>query len=278
MQLVSGSKRLDLGDRVAVVAILNATPDSYHAGGRSLDPAMLVRYAEKAITDGADILEIGGESTGPASPDVTAEEELRRILSALQRIRAKFPDVWISVDTTKAAVARASLEVGADMINDVSAGRADPAMFSVIAEHHCPYVLMYAKDPTPRTTRAALQYDDVIATIYRFLEERLMEAKKHGIDASRLIVDPGLGHFVSSDPKYSYEILRRLREFSDLGPLFLSPSRKSFLAGPQNLPVQDRLPATLEATRIAVQNGARLIRTHDTRATREVVDTVCCEL
>ncbi len=274
MQLVSGSKRLDLGERIAVVAILNATPDSYHSAGRSLDPAALARYAQKAIADGADILDIGGESTGPDSPEVTAQEELSRILPLLQLIRTRFPHTWISVDTTKAIVAQVALIAGADMVNDVSAGRADPAMFSVIARSKCPYVLMYAKDPTPRTTKADLQYDDVIATIHRFLEERLMEAMKKGIAPSQMIVDPGLGHFVSSDPKYSYEIIRRLREFSDLGPVFLSPSRKSFLAGPKNLPVEDRLPATLEATGSAVQNGARFIRTHDTRATRDVVDAV----
>jgi dihydropteroate synthase len=274
MQLVSGNKRLDLQSRVAVVAILNATPDSYHPGGRSTDPALLAAYARQAIADGADLLEIGGESTGPRSPDVTAEQELDRVLPALYLIRGRFPQAWISVDTTKAIVAQAALTAGADMINDVSAGRADEAMFSVIARHHCPYVLMYAKDPTSRTVQEDVQYDDVIATIFHFLSERIAAAKEAGVATSTLIIDPGLGHFISSDARYSYEIIRRLEEFKALGPIFVSPSRKSFLAGPKNLPVDQRLPATLAATAVAVQHGATFIRTHDVGETREVVDAV----
>ncbi len=271
MKLVSGSKVLDLRSHAAVVAILNVTPDSYYDGGRNLDPAALLRSAERAVEGGADILEIGGESTGPDSCDISSDEEERRVLPSVRALRAAFPTVWIAVDTTKAKVADAALRSGADMINDVSAGRADPAMFSVIARYRCPVVLMYSKDPTPRTTRRDVRYDDVLATIRTFLLSRIAQAKKEHIEESQMILDPGLGHFVSSDPTYSFKILRRLRELTDLGPILVSPSRKSFLAGPDNLPPSKRLPATLEASLLAVRNGASLIRTHDPKETRDAL-------
>lgn len=269
MKLVFRSKVLDLAVRPAVVAILNVTPDSYYDGGKNLDLSVLLQSARQALDGGADILEIGGESTGPDSKEVPVSIELDRVLPALRAVRAAFPDAWISVDTTKAEIARQALESGADMINDVSAGRADSDMFSVIARAGCPYVMMYSKDSTPRTTRKDTQYDDVIATIRAFLLARIAAAKSFGIDSTQLILDPGLGHFVSSDPKYSFEILERLSELSDLGPILVSPSRKSFLAGLGNLPASERLPATLKATQIAVQNGASFIRTHDPRETKQ---------
>lgn len=271
MKLVSGPRVLDLRSNAAVVAILNVTPDSYYDGGRNLDPVALLRSARSAVEGGADILEIGGESTGPDSCDVSSDEEEQRVLPALRGLRAAFPATWIAVDTTKAKIAETALENGADMINDVSAGRADPSIFSVIAKHRCPVVLMYSKDPTPRTIREDVRYDDVLATIRTFLLSRIAQAKREGVEGSQMILDPGLGHFISSDPTYSFEILRRLSELKDLGPILVSPSRKSFLAGPDNLPPSERLPATLEASLLAVRNGASFIRTHDPKETRQVI-------
>lgn len=270
MQLHFGSKKLECS-RAAVVAILNVTPDSYFDGGKHTDLRDLLSHAKAALESGADILEIGGESTGPLSKDVSSDEELRRVLPALEALRKAFPKAWIAIDTVKAGVADTALRAGADMINDVSAGRFDPEMFSVIARFGCPYVMMYSKDPTPRTTREDRHYDDVIAVIKNFLQERITQAIAAGVPAEQIIVDPGLGHFVSSDPKYSFEILDRLPELSDLGPVFVSPSRKSFLAGPKNLPPKDRLPATLEASVRAVKNGASFIRTHDPRETSAAI-------
>lgn len=271
MRLVSGTKVLDLDAQTAVVAILNVTPDSFFDGGRNLYHEDLLAHAKAAIDGGANVLEIGGESTGPDSNDVSSEEEMNRVLPALLMLRAAFPETWIAVDTVKAAVAKAAIGNGADMMNDVSAGRADPAMFGLIADAGCPYVIMYSKDPTPRTTKRDQQYDDVVKTIREFLNERIAAAKKYGITESQIVIDPGLGHFVSSDPKYSFEILARLGEFADLAPILVSPSRKSFLAGPLSLPPSKRLPATLEATVLAVKKGAALIRTHDPKETRDVL-------
>lgn len=258
---------------VHIVGVLNVTPDSFYDGGALPSVESAVARASRMLADGADILEIGGESTGPRSPSVSLDEELRRVVPAIDAIRSQFPDASLSVDTCKSAVAAAALQRGVAMINDVTAGRADPAMFSTLAASGADLVLMYAKDPTPRTTVEALRYDDVVSTIKHFLRERKQAAVAAGIAASRIILDPGLGHFVSSDPAYSFEILRRLPEFLDLGsPILLSPSRKSFLAGPENLSPSERLPATIAASAIAVLQGASFIRTHDVREIRRACD------
>jgi dihydropteroate synthase len=274
MKLFSRHRSLDLGRRVGIVAILNVTPDSYVDGGKFTRPEALIEHAVRCIDDGADILEIGGESTGPDSPDVSPEEEVARVIPAVRAVRNCLPDAWIAVDTWKADVAGKALDVGADMINDITAGRGDPMMLSLIADAGCPYVMMYGKDASARTTLDSKQYTDVSRVIYDFLKARLLAAHAAGIRREQVIVDPGLGHFVSADPAYSFDILRSLRKFTDLGPVLVSPSRKSFLAGSKNLPPKDRLPATLAATAIAVMNGAGFIRTHDVKETREVAEVV----
>ncbi len=237
-----------------------------------MDRDAIVARARQYAGEGADIIEIGGESTGPGSTDVPLEEELRRVLPAVGALRSALPDLWISVDTCKSEVALQALQAGADMINDVTAGRGDANMFPVIAQAGCPCVLMYAKDPSPRTTVKPVQYDDIVKTIRTFLIERKTRAAAAGMKESQIIIDPGLGHFLSSDPKYSYEVIKRLKELSDLGPIFISPSRKSFLAGIRNDPPAERLPATLAVTAIAVLSGARFIRTHDILDTRRAAD------
>jgi dihydropteroate synthase len=248
-----------------IVGVLNVTPDSFHDGGRFVDVNAAVAQATEMIADGADIIEIGGESTGPKSVSVPVDEEMRRVLPVITSIREAFPDASLSIDTYKSDVAAAAIREGVMMINDVTAGRGDVDMFRVVAASSAQYVMMYSKDPTPRTTIEMRQYEDVVGTVKTFLSERKAAAIASGISADRIILDPGLGHFVSSDPQYSFEIIRHLREFTDLGPLFVSPSRKSFLAGPQNLPTSERLPATIAASALAVEHGARYIRTHDVK-------------
>lgn len=261
-----------IGQSVFVVGILNVTPDSYHDGGRFALPKAALERAREMIRGGVDIIEIGGESTGPGSKDVSVDEELSRIVPVLETLRSQVPHVRLSVDTCKAAVAKECLEHGVSMVNDVTAGRFDDAMFSVIASTNAECVLMHSKDSGPRTTIARTEYDDVMGTIRAFLEGRLESAKAAGISADRLIIDPGLGHFVSADPRYSFEIIARLREFDDLAPVFVSPSRKSFLAGADNLPSAERLPATLAATAAAVLHGARYVRTHDVAETKRACE------
>lgn len=263
MQLLSKNRRLDLQGRVGVVGILNLTPDSFYDGGELPDVSAVLGRARQYITDGADIVELGAESTNQHSKPLSASEELERLMPALVALRQAFPDIWISVDTYKADVAEDAIAAGADMINDVTAGRGDERMFSVVAESKSPIILMYSKDPSARTTVEPRVYENVVSTIHAFLEERCKRARVAGIVQENIIIDPGLGHFVSSKPEYSYTILDQLRDFTDLGPVLVSPSRKSFLAGPENDPPEKRLPATLSATLTAVRHGASFIRTHD---------------
>lgn len=220
-----------------IMGILNTTPDSFSDGGRfwrdgKLQVELVVEIAKKMVEDGADILDIGGESSGPNSKDVSLEEELKRVIPAVRAIREAGVDVKISVDTYKAEVVRQAIFAGATMINDVTALRGDPEMVEVVADFGKQVVLMYSKNPTARTTRTVVHYDDVVKTILAFFEERLEYAFAHGVKREQIILDPGMGLFVSGDPQYSFEIIERLGEFKALGfPVLLGPSRKSFLAG-----------------------------------------------
>ncbi len=222
------------------------------------------------LAEGADIIEVGGESTGPSSPDVPLEEELKRTIPVIRAIKRAYPQAVIAIDTYKSRVALEAIAAGVTMVNDVTAGRGDREMFRALAAASgVTLVLMYAKDQTPRTTIAEHHYEDVIGTITAFLRERRDAAIAAGVSQERIILDPGLGHFVSSDPHYSFTILARLGEFTALQcPILVSPSRKSFLAGSQNLKVADRLPGTIAASAIAVLHGARFVRTHDIAAVR----------
>jgi len=187
--------------KVQIVGILNVTPDSYFDGGKHADVAAAVERAGRMLAEGADIIEIGGESTGPGSKDVSLEEELSRVIPVIDGLRARFPSARLSVDTVKSIVAAEALRAGASLVNDVSAGRFDQKMYSVISPSAGALVLMYSKDSSPRTTIENRQYDDFVGTVKAFLRERMLAAELAGIDRARIVLDPGLGHFVSSDPR-----------------------------------------------------------------------------
>ena len=245
------------------MGILNITPDSFSDGGRYDTVEAAIKRAVALEEQGADIIDIGGESTGPGSKRVKTEEEIRRVLPVLiaVRKRTKLP---ISIDTYKAKVAQAALEEGADMINDVTALRADKKMPVIISKYKCPIILMYSKDPTPRTTRKKQHYKNVTAHIKNFLEERIRFAQEKGIKKSQIIIDPGMGAFISSVPAYSYQIITELNELKSLScPILIGVSRKSFLGGA--LSSRDGKSAALSA--IAYINGASIIRTHNVKET-----------
>ncbi len=258
--------------KTQIVGILNVTPDSYFDGGKHVTSEAIAARALELAKEGADIIEIGGESTGPGSPDISLTEETKRVVEALKAVRSVLPDHHLAIDTYKSGVLREAKTFGIHMVNDVTAGRTDPELLTVASGLNCHVVLMHAKDPSPRTTRDLKEYDDVVKTVRDFLMERFAIAKQAGVQEEKIILDPGLGHFVSSDPTYSFELLRRLDEVTHPYPSFVSPSRKSFLAGPNNLPATDRLEATLGATAIALEHGARYIRTHDVLATKRLLE------
>ncbi len=247
------------------MGVLNVTPDSFSDGGKFNSIKKALAQAKKLIKEGADILDIGGESSGPNSQNVSLAEELNRVIPIIKALR-KFTEIPISIDTYKSQVAEEALKAGANIINDVTALRGDKNMAAVAKKHQCHLILMYSKDPTARTTTQETKYKDVIATIKDFLKKQLNYAVKNGIKKSNLIIDPGMGGFISMLPKYSYEILARLKELKSLKlPILIGVSRKSFLGGP--IDQRDQKSAALAA--IAYLNGASIIRTHNITATKE---------
>lgn len=275
-------------DRPLLMAILNVTPDSFSDGGKLYSQGKLnIRKAiAKGIQmaqEGADIIDIGGEATGPTSHDVPLEEELQKVVPVVKALRKKldstgYTSVWISVDTHKAEVAKQAIKAGAKMINDVTALRGDLKMASIIADTGVSLIIMYSKDKTPRTTKKKVTYKDVVKSIKKFLEERIRYGRLEGIKRSQFVIDPGMGAFVSGHPKYSLEILGHLEEFENFQlPILIGASRKGFigeLLGQKSKPlkVTERLEGSLACAAIAVMNGAHIIRAHDVKETRKVVD------
>jgi dihydropteroate synthase len=258
------SVRLSKTKYPLIMGILNVTPDSFSDGGKYNTKERALARAKQMEREGADILDIGGESTGPGSKEVSLKEELNRVLPVIRAIRA-ISKVPLSVDTYKARVAEAALHAGADMINDVTALRGDADMARVIAKYRCPVVLMYAKDATARTAIKRKRYKDVIKTIKQFLRARIDYAQKQGVTKDQIITDPGMGHFVSATPRYSYEIIARLRELTESGyPILVGISRKSFLGGT----LENRDERGLPITGLACINGACIIRTHEVWETK----------
>jgi dihydropteroate synthase len=247
------------------MGIINVTPDSFSDGGRYYTLEKALERAKELEKDGADIIDIGGESTGPNSKFVSLSEELKRVIPVLKKLR-KLTKLPISIDTYKAEVARQALEEGADIVNDVTALRGDKKMAEVVAKYKVPVVFMYSKDNSPRTTVKEKHYKDVVKTISGFFEKRLAYAKKHGIKDSQIILDPGMGQFVSAVPKYSFEIIARLRRFLKFGrPILVGISRKSFLGG--DIAGRDEKAKIINA--IAYFNGAAILRVHDVKGLKE---------
>lgn len=262
------------GEKPLVMGILNVTPDSFSDGGKYNSVDAAVKRALQMVEEGADIIDVGGESTGPGSLDVDVAEELERVVPVFEKLRRE-TDAVLSVDTYKHQVALHALNIGVDMVNDVTALRGDKEMAKSLAGYDCPVVLMYSKDETARTSGEDVQYNDVVITVKDFLEQRIRAAVKAGIDRGRLVLDPGMGAFVSSEPFYSLQLLKRLGEFKDFGcPILVGASRKSFIGQALNLPLEERLEGSLAAAAVAVWNGAAIIRAHDVKETRRVVDMV----
>jgi len=247
------------------MAILNVAPDSFFDGGRYCGVAEALAHARTLIGEGADLIDIGGESTRPGSRPVTLEEERRRVVPVVVALRAETA-LPISVDTTKAAVAAEALAAGADLVNDVSAGRLDPAMLSVVAGHGAGIVLMHMQG-TPETMQRDPVYDDVVREVLEFLSERITAARAAGIAGDRILVDPGIGF--GKRLEHNLALLAGLDRLAALGvPVVVGASRKTFLGALTGRAVEDRLSASVAAAVVAVASGARVVRVHDVGATR----------
>lgn len=260
-----GARTYDLSDRPLIMGILNVTPDSFSDGGRYAAPERAFLRAREMAEEGADIIDIGGESTRPGSEAVSAKEELRRVMPVIERLAAD-GTVPISIDTCKAEVADEALDAGTAIVNDISGLRHDPAMADVIARHGASVVIMHMQG-TPRTMQVNPVYDDVVEDVKAFLRERAAVAREAGI--RQVMIDPGIGF--GKTVEHNLEILRRLEEFTELGcPILVGPSRKSFIGALLDLPVDERVEGTAAAVAIAVQKGASIVRVHDVKAMRRV--------
>ena len=253
--------------RPLIMGVLNVTPDSFADGGRFFDQTAALAQARSLVAAGADILDIGGESTRPFADPVPLDEELRRVLPVIEAIAPEIA-VPISIDTYKAKVARAALEAGATLINDISALRFDPDMAPLAAELHAPVVLMHMQG-TPRDMQRQPHYHDVLGEIRDFFRERLDFAVSHGLPADLLVLDPGIGF--GKTRFHNLEILNHLDVFLELGaPLLVGPSRKAFIGHILDLPAgAERDVGTLAAVAVAVMRGARIVRTHNVAYARQ---------
>jgi dihydropteroate synthase len=246
------------------------TPDSFSDGGRFIDPEVAVTAGIEMAASGADILDVGGESTRPGSDPVPVERELDRVVPVIKRLAAEVA-IPVSVDTRRAEVARAGLEVGAAIVNDVTAG-SDPAMFEVAREADAGVVLMHMRGE-PKTMQQHTHYDDVVAEVKAYLAARMEAAVRSGIHRARLAVDPGLG-FAKTEPQ-NYVLMRDIAAFLDLGrPLVVGPSRKSFIGKVLGTDVDQRLEGTAGAVAWLAGQGAHIVRVHDVKEMVRVVRVV----
>jgi dihydropteroate synthase len=241
------------------MGILNVTPDSFSDSGKYFDKQMAVNRALHMIDEGADIIDIGGESTRPNSDKVGLDEELKRVIPVINEILKLRSNAVISLDTTKSAVAKEGLENGVKIINDISSFSYEPGILEVVQKYNAPYIIMHMKG-IPENMQNNPYYDEVVSEVYDFLIDKLKEIKQYNL--KNIIIDPGIGF--GKRVRDNYELLQRLAEFKGIGcPILIGVSNKSFLGKSLNLDVNKRIEATLSAESLAIMNGAKIIRTHN---------------
>jgi len=262
MELRCGAQRIRTGERTLVMGIINATPDSFSGDGLGGDVGAMVERGEQMAAEGADILDIGGESTRPGSEPVDVPTEMKRVLPVIEGIRSRV-SIPISIDTHKAEVARGALDAGATIVNDISGLRADADMAELAAARGAPVIVMHILG-TPRTMQENPYYDDLMGEIASYLRESVDLAERAGVQRDQVVIDPGFGF--GKTVEHNLEIVRRLRELRSLGqPVLLGPSRKSTIGKVLDLPPEERLEGTLAIIALAIANGADMVRVHDVR-------------
>ena len=263
-------REIDLGQRTLIMGALNVTPDSFSDGGRYLERDRAVEQGVRLAREGADILDIGGESTRPGAAPVDEVEECQRIIPVLRDLRPKI-DIPISIDTRKAGVAQKALQAGADMINDVSALRFDPQMAEVIAAWKVPVVLMHMQGQ-PQNMQADPRYDDLLGEVTAFFRERIAFAESWGIAFNQIILDPGIGFGKSLAKQHNLILLKYLGRFRALGrPLLVGTSRKTFIGEILELPPEEREEGTMATVVWAIFSGANIVRVHEVQRIKRAV-------
>ena len=251
------------------MGVLNITPDSFSDGGKYIDSSNALSHALKMIDMGADIIDIGGESTRPGSDPVSIEDECQRIIPVIESIKKTNSEILISVDTYKSFVAKRALDAGADIVNDISGLTFDHKMLSVLLENDVPVIIMHING-RPKTMQSNPLYNDLIKDIRDFLLKQAKFAQLNGIKKSNIILDPGIGFGKSFEDNFT--LIRRLNEISDLGyPLMIGSSRKAFIGDALELPPEDRIEGTLATVIASIMNGANIIRVHDVKETKRAV-------
>ena len=257
---------LSIEKQSLIMGILNVTPDSFSDGGKYLEKNNAINHALAMIDNGADIIDVGGESTRPFSDPVSLDEEISRVIPVIEGIR-KESDVCISIDTTKSEVATAALDSGASLINDVSAMEVDPLMIDVALKFDCPIIIMHMKG-TPKSMQDNPQYESLISDIKDYLQERVDFIVSKGVNSKKIVIDPGIGF--GKTVENNFEIINNLNHFTKMGfPVMLGASRKSFIGISLDLPEEDRLEGSLAANIIGLQNGAKIFRVHDVAETNK---------
>ena len=266
--IVCRKRTFDFSERPFIMGIVNVTPDSFSDGGSYFSPEQAVAHGLRLAEEGADIIDIGGESTRPGAAPVSAAEETERVLPVIAELAANI-DVPLSIDTTKAEVARKALAAGAEIVNDVSALRFDPEMGDVVAAARVPVVLMHMRG-TPRTMQYDIHYQSLIDDIREFLEERIEYAVSVGIALENIIIDPGIG-FGKSIEQDNLSILKNLAAFTELDrPVLVGTSRKGFIGKLLGTPAHEREEGTAATVAIAIYNGAHMVRVHDVKSMKMV--------
>lgn len=260
-------KIFDFNKSHYIMGILNITPDSFSDGGKFLNIKSSLNHAKEMISEGADIIDIGGESTRPGAESISEEEELNRIIPVIKELRKINNDIIISIDTYKNRIAKEALENGADLINDISGLRFDPLMVNVVRDSKVPVIIMHIKG-TPRDMQKNPHYDDLIRELLEYFDERINTLNKAGIE--KIIIDPGIGF--GKNPEDNLNIIKNLSEFIVFNlPVLVGISRKSFIGLVLNEPVENRLFGTMAANAIALMNGANIIRVHDVKPHKDLI-------
>lgn len=263
-----GERNNELGDFPMIMGIVNVTPDSFSDDGSFLERNAAIDHALKLVEDGADILDIGGESTRPGADPVSVDEELRRVVEVIAAVREQ-TDRLISIDTTKAEVARQALVAGADIVNDISGLTFDPEIIGVCAESTCGVICMHIQG-TPQTMQAEPCYDDVVRDVCRYLKDRLNVLEQAGIARERVVIDPGIGF--GKTAQHNVDLLSNIATLRDLDrPVLIGHSRKRFLAKVLGRPVEERVSGTIGVAIAVAAQGADMIRVHDVRESRDAL-------
>ncbi len=263
--MICRGKKLEFGDSTHIMGVLNITPDSFSDGGTYLNLDNALTHAKNMVANGATIIDIGGESSRPGAEPVPEVVELERVIPIIKALDSERLNVLLSIDTTKAIVAKQAIESGAHIINDITALRGDDDMTRVAADTEAGVILMHMKG-TPRTMQSAPKYVDVVQEVYKALEQWISDAVRKGIDSDRIIIDPGIGF--GKTIHQNIQILRKLEEFQRLNkPILIGTSRKSFIGNLLDLPVTDRVEGTLATVCWAITHGADIVRVHDVKET-----------